>query len=168
MGTYLIGGYTSCTLAKSDFFSSKALYSSPHVYSICERLRFNGVPVEEALFAKYFAHIWEQKGVRVCVVFRRAAFNLTGLSPFLQTLMPDYVAITASTIFYACVSEQVDALVLETGLGGAYDPSNVFPAPLATGITLLELEHTELLGSDITEIAWHKGNIMKVRRQRWM
>ena len=57
---------------------------------------------------------------------------------------------------------QVDATVLEVGVGGTYDCTNLVPKPLVTGITSLGLDHTAVLGKTLTDIAWHKGGIFKV------
>ena len=59
------------------------------------------------------------------------------------------------------VGERVDAAVVEVGIGGAYDTTNVFSAPSVVGITSLGIDHTSLLGNTIDKIAWHKAGIMK-------
>lgn len=59
------------------------------------------------------------------------------------------------------MEEDADALILEVGVGGRYDATNVVPAPLACGITRLDLEHTDTLGDTIGKIAWEKGGIVK-------
>lgn len=62
------------------------------------------------------------------------------------------------------VEEQVDVLILEVGLGGRLDATNVIENPLVTGITLLDLEHTNILGNTIEEIAYEKAGIIKKDR----
>jgi folylpolyglutamate synthase len=62
--------------------------------------------------------------------------------------------------FHTFKSEGVDAAVIECGIGGAYDSTNL-PAPAVTGITSLGIEHVGVLGSTLPEIAWHKAGIMK-------
>ncbi len=61
------------------------------------------------------------------------------------------------------VQEQVDVAILEVGMGGRYDATNVVPRPVVCGISSLALEHTAILGNSIPEIAYHKGGIIKVR-----
>jgi folylpolyglutamate synthase len=56
---------------------------------------------------------------------------------------------------------QVDATILEVGVGGRYDSTNIVPKPVATGITALGIDHTAVLGKTIPEIAWQKAGIYK-------
>lgn len=57
--------------------------------------------------------------------------------------------------------EGVDCAILETGIGGEYDATNIVERPVATGITTLGIDHVFALGGTIEEIAWHKAGIMK-------
>lgn len=106
---------------------------------MCERLRVNGSPVPPDRFAKHFQHLWR----------------------LLNGAKPPFIVLTAVLVLHMSVAEEIDVLVLETSLGGIYDAANVFPAPSATGITLLDFEHVEELGHTIQDIAWHKGGIFK-------
>lgn len=63
--------------------------------------------------------------------------------------------------FHTFKSEGVDAAVIECGIGGAYDSTNILTAPSVTGITSLGIDHIGVLGSTLPEIAWHKAGIMK-------
>lgn len=56
----------------------------------------------------------------------------------------------------------MDATILEVGVGGRYDSTNIVPKPIVTGITALGLDHTAVLGKTLEEIAWQKGGIYKV------
>jgi folylpolyglutamate synthase/dihydropteroate synthase len=58
---------------------------------------------------------------------------------------------------------QVDVLVLEVGMGGRYDATNVVEQPVACAVNTLDLEHTAQLGDTIEKIAWEKGGIIKRR-----
>lgn len=60
-------------------------------------------------------------------------------------------------------SFQVNVAVIEVGLGGQYDVTNFIREPIVTGISSLGLDQVELLGNTITEIAWHKAGILKVK-----
>lgn len=57
--------------------------------------------------------------------------------------------------------EGVDAAVIECGIGGEYDSTNIVEKPVVTGITSLGIDHVAMLGGTVGEIAWHKGGIMK-------
>ena len=69
-----------------------------------------------------------------------------------------FLTILAFNIFF---KEDVDVAIIEVGIGGEYDCTNIIEKPLVTGITSLGLDHTSLLGNSITDIAWHKAGIMK-------
>ncbi len=58
-------------------------------------------------------------------------------------------------------AEGVDVAVVEVGIGGRFDSTNVIPRPYACGVTSLGLEHTQILGHDLKSIAFHKGGIFK-------
>jgi folylpolyglutamate synthase len=58
---------------------------------------------------------------------------------------------------------QVDVAIIEVGVGGTYDSTNVIERPIVCGITSLGLDHQPILGSTIEKIAWHKAGIAKVR-----
>ncbi len=58
-------------------------------------------------------------------------------------------------------AEKYDVVVFETGMGGEMDSTNVFPRPVATGITSIGLDHVHLLRNTVEKIAWHKAGIFK-------
>lgn len=60
------------------------------------------------------------------------------------------------------LDKKVDATILEVGVGGAYDSTNIVPNPIVTGITTLGIDHINVLGKTIQAIAWQKSGIFKV------
>lgn len=56
----------------------------------------------------------------------------------------------------------MDTAILEVGIGGEYDSTNIVPKPMVTGVTSLGLDHVTVLGTTLGEIAWQKGGIYKV------
>ena len=60
------------------------------------------------------------------------------------------------------ITNQVDATILEVGVGGTYDCTNTVPRPIVTGVSPLGIDHVGVLGKTIGEIAWQKGGIFKV------
>jgi len=118
------------------------LYTSPHVINVRERFRVNGKPIEEELFLRHFNRIWNrftEVGVKIPGFFR--FFTLMGFQIFLEL--------------------KVDVLVLEVGMGGRLDPTNVIDHPVVCGITTLDLDHIHILGDTIEEIAGEKAGIFK-------
>ncbi len=63
--------------------------------------------------------------------------------------------------FHTYITEGVDTAIIEAGVGGEYDSTNILVQPTVTGITSLGIDHVAMLGSTISEIAWHKAGIMK-------
>ncbi|KAG9011533.1 Folylpolyglutamate synthetase [Tulasnella sp. JGI-2019a] len=122
------------------------LYTSPHLVSATERIRVNGVPIPEEEFAKYFFEVWD----------RLESDYEPGTNP-----MPMYFKYMTLVAYHYFLSIKVDATILEVGMGGAHDSTNVVPKPIATGISSLGLDHTFVLGNTIEEIAFQKGGIFK-------
>ncbi|PPQ83263.1 hypothetical protein CVT25_004002 [Psilocybe cyanescens] len=125
------------------------LYTSPHLIAVRERIRINGVPISEAEFTKYFFEVWD-----------RLVANNTREVPTTPA-MPGYFRFMTLMAFHVFMEQKVDATVLEVGVGGTYDSTNIVPAPVVTGITALGIDHVNVLGRTLTEIAWQKGGIFK-------
>ncbi|CAK8672094.1 unnamed protein product [Clavelina lepadiformis] len=121
------------------------LLTSPHVIENRERFHIDGKPISAELFGNYF---WE-----VC--------DRLGKFDNLQDVVPSYFWFLNMLGFYIFKHEKVDAVILEVGIGGAYDSTNVVNQPTVCGITSLALEHTDDLGKSMKMIAWHKAGILK-------
>ena len=77
--------------------------------------------------------------------------------------MPAYFKFLTVLSFKVFLKEEVNVVILEVGIGGEYDCTNVVENPVVCGITSLDLDHTSLLGNTIECIAWQKSGIMKPR-----
>ncbi|KAG6854860.1 hypothetical protein C0991_012050 [Blastosporella zonata] len=75
--------------------------------------------------------------------------------------MPGYFRFVTLLAFHVFLSLKVDATVLEVGVGGTYDSTNIVPKPIVTGVTALGIDHVTVLGKTLEEIAWQKGGIFK-------
>ncbi|XP_055630515.1 folylpolyglutamate synthase, mitochondrial isoform X2 [Toxorhynchites rutilus septentrionalis] len=120
-------------------------FSSPHLVSVTERIRLNGKPIEPSIFSAYFWSVYNK-----LLSQRDHAHDLPSYFNFLTILAFD--------IF---LRENVDVAIVEVGIGGRYDCTNVVRGTKTVGITSLGLEHTRLLGSRIEDIAWQKAGIIK-------
>uniref|UniRef100_H2Y663 Uncharacterized protein n=1 Tax=Ciona savignyi TaxID=51511 RepID=H2Y663_CIOSA len=121
-------------------------YSSPHLLEVRERIRVNGRPISTDLFTQYF---WE-------------VFDLLKLTEHnYEVKVPSYFYMLTALALYVFKHEHVSATILEVGIGGAYDCTNVVPNPVCCGVASLGLDHTDLLGNTLGEIAWQKGGIFK-------
>lgn len=125
---------------------STALYTSPHLHDYAERIAFGTKPVDPERFAKGVAEL------KKAIEAERLSGNVN---------MSTFGLLTA--LFFHLVknsSPQVDWQVVEVGLGGRYDVTNVFATKDLAVITPISLEHVEVLGSTPTEIAANKGGII--------
>jgi folylpolyglutamate synthase len=120
-------------------------FSSPHLIHVRERIRINSTPISEEKFAKYFFEV----------------YNALLASVGSVASMPPFFKFMALLAFYVFLKEKVDVAIIEVGIGGEYDSTNVFLNPIVCGITLLDIDHVSVLGNTLPEIAWHKAGIMK-------
>lgn len=121
------------------------MYSSPHLHSATERIRVNMQPIPQAQFAAVAQRIWrivEQVG---------ANGGYGGVTTF--------EALTAMA-FTHFSQIQADFQVIEVGLGGRLDATNIV-APQVCAITSISLDHTATLGDTIAQIAYEKAGIIK-------
>lgn len=120
-------------------------FSSPHLVAARERIRINEEPISEKMFTLYFYEV----------------YNKLSESVSAEEGMPSYFHFMTLMAFRVFIAEKVDAAILEVGIGGEFDCTNVVPQPVVTGVTSLDLDHCSLLGDTIESIAWHKGGIFK-------
>ena len=113
------------------------LYTSPHLWQFNERFQVDGAPISEEDLVDITARVLE------------AAEDET-----------EFELMTAIGMVYFLKAE-CDIVVLETGLGGRLDSTNIIPSPEAAVITHIGLEHTELLGDTVEKIAAEKAGIIK-------
>jgi len=130
------------------------LYTSPHLLSFTERIRVNGEPINEA---EIVALTEELK--KLCA----AHFALETTAPTGDRLPhPTFFELTTAMAFLHFRRRAVDAAVIEVGLGGRLDATNVIE-PRVVVITNIALEHEQYLGRTLTEIAGEKAGIVKAR-----
>ncbi|MDQ3913854.1 MAG: bifunctional folylpolyglutamate synthase/dihydrofolate synthase [Actinomycetota bacterium] len=141
-------GKTSTARIASSLLAATGLsvgtYTSPHLQSVRERIALNGEPIDEESFGAVFAH----------------------LAPYLDTVEErlgeklTFFEVVTGMFFLWAVETPVDAVVVEVGLGGRWDATNVVPASVAV-LTNVGLDHTALLGTDRQTIAREKAGIIK-------
>ena len=126
------------------------LYTSPHLRFVRERIQINNTPLSEEMFAKYFFETWDRL---------ESSAARGGSDP---NEKPVYFRFLTLMAFHVYLSEGVDVVVLECGVGGRYDSTNIVDRPVVTVITKLGIDHVGMLGGTIEEIAKHKAGIMKM------
>lgn len=117
------------------------LFTSPHVFEYTERMKINDVEIPQADFAK---NVFE-----IIKIAEKSDIHLT-----------EFEIITVVAFKYFAQNE-VDVVILETGLGGRLDATNVIENNICSVITHIDFDHTERLGGTIEKIATEKAGIIK-------
>ncbi len=120
------------------------LFTSPYVIDFCERIQIDGENVDKTLFAE-------------CVTEVREKIEKLNKQDIIIT---EFEAITVSA-FLCFVKAECEYVVLEVGLGGRFDATNVVKKPEAVVITSISLDHVAILGDTIEKIAFEKCGIIK-------
>lgn len=120
-------------------------FTSPHILSPLELITINDASISEGDFAA------------TLTVIQSACEALVQKSLPQPTV---FEVLTAASLLYLSKAN-LDLAIIEVGLGGRYDATNVFQQPLLTVITKIDFDHTQWLGESLKEIAWHKGGIIK-------
>ncbi len=115
-------------------------FTSPHIIDLPERFQIDGVCIAEDALSENTAF------------FRRCA---AGMEP-----PPTFFELNSAIAFRWFAQERVDAAVIEVGMGGRLDSTNII-TPLACAITNIDLEHTQYLGGTLEEIAFEKAGTLK-------
>jgi len=141
-------GSTAATLASILTASGlrTGLYTSPHLARPNERIRVDGAEIEDDTFARLYFRV------------RDMAEQLVADSKLPQ--LPSYFEVLTAQAFLDFAEERVDIAVLEVGMGGRLDATNVVD-PLLSVITDISLDHMEWLGSTIAAIAREKAGILR-------
>ena len=127
------------------------LFTSPHLISVRERFRLDGAPVSEELYLRYFWQTWDGLA---------EAGGRGDPSPDLPS-MPGFFHFLTLLAFQIFRGERVDVAVMEVGMGGRLDATNVVAAPVVCGVTTLDFDHMDVLGHTLPLIAAEKGGIFK-------
>ena len=120
-------------------------FVSPHLTDVTERFLVDGIPVEEAGFSESFARV-------------KAVTDRLMAEGYAHPTFFEFVFLMAMDLYGRM---KPDFVVLETGLGGRLDTTNVIRHPLACVITSISLDHTQYLGDTVELIAAEKAGIIK-------
>lgn len=117
------------------------MFTSPHIFEYTERIQINGVQISQKDFSEYInliSHLSDKNNIH----------------------LTEFEILTA-VMFKYFFDENVDVVVLETGLGGRFDATNVIKTNLCSIITHIDFDHTERLGNTLDKIAYEKAGIIK-------
>lgn len=135
-------GKGSCSHTLAAILQAKGLkvglYTSPHLVDFRERIRINGEMISKEEVVKF-------------VETER---------PFFEPLHPSFFELTTALAFKYFAEQEVDIAVIEVGLGGRLDCTNII-TPILSVITNISLDHTQFLGNTLAKIAGEKAGIIK-------
>lgn len=139
-------GSTSTMLSNMLIASGKktGLFTSPYVIDFCERIQINGENINKDLLAESVTKVRE----------KIEELNKKDI------IITEFEAITAAA-FLVFYEQGCEWAVIEVGLGGRFDATNVLAKPEAVVITSISLDHTKILGETISQIAFEKCGIIK-------
>ena len=120
-------------------------YTSPHLDRYNERFTINGEQISDEAFA---SEITLMK--KVCEELKQEG-----------KAVPTLFEIVTGAAFHYFAEQNIDILILEVGLGGKYDATNIIPSPLLSLIMSISFDHTDFLGDSIEKIAEEKAGIIK-------
>lgn len=126
----------SAALQESEY--RVGLYTSPHLVDFRERIRVNGKPISKQWVVDF---VEKYKGL-------------------IEEIQPSFFEITVAMAFLAFSEEKVDFAIIETGLGGRLDSTNIV-VPILSIITNISYDHKDVLGNTLPEIAAEKAGIIK-------
>lgn len=136
------------------------LFTSPHLCNMRERFRINGRPAPEPVFLKYFWHVWDALKAGAARHEAGDAAETEAEAVTVRPMPPFFRFLTLLCLHMFC-EEPVDVLILEVGLGGRLDATNIIEKPVVTAVTTLDLDHVLVLGNTLAEIAAEKAGIFK-------
>jgi dihydrofolate synthase / folylpolyglutamate synthase len=114
------------------------LYTSPHLKSYTERIRINGQPIPENKVIDFV------KDNQIII----------------ESLSPSFFELSVGMAFDYFAKEAVDIAIIEVGLGGRLDSTNII-TPVLSVITNISFDHTDILGDTLPKIAYEKAGIIK-------
>jgi dihydrofolate synthase/folylpolyglutamate synthase len=114
------------------------LYTSPHLKEFTERIKINGVEIDKAHVIDFVNRI----------------------KPSIEAIQPSFFEITVAMAFDYFAAQKVDVAVIEVGLGGRLDSTNVI-TPIVSLITNIGFDHKDILGDTLAKIASEKAGIIK-------
>lgn len=123
-------------------------YTSPHLVSVTERISLDGEPVDDETFVRVYGEILPYLGLVDAELDEQGAPRLT------------YFEVLTVIAFAIFADAPVDVMVLEVGIGGSWDATNVAKAAVSV-VTPIDLDHTEMLGDTVEDIAAEKAGIIK-------
>ncbi|CAI0412136.1 unnamed protein product, partial [Linum tenue] len=163
------GKGSTCTFTESILRNCgfrTGLFTSPHLIDVRERFRLDGVDISQEKFLAYFWWCFNRLKTTCFTLIlyhiHAAEFGRYGQERTTEDVpMPPLFRFLTLLAFKIFSAEQVDVAILEVGLGGRFDATNVVQKPVVCGIASLGYDHIEILGDTLGKIAGEKAGILK-------
>lgn len=137
-----------------------AMLTSPHLYRFNERFNINGQEITDGDFARHVEAVKEASG-KALNEERPEPYTSGGSASADEEQCLSYFEILTLMGFNYFHEQNVDFAIMETGMGGRLDATNIVEKPIVSVITSIGLDHTQYLGNDIPSITAEKGGIIK-------
>lgn len=126
------------SVLQSAGYKNVGLHTSPHLKDFCERIKINGIPIEQQKIVDF----------------------VNGNQKLIENLNPSFFEISVAMVFHFFAEAGCEVCVIETGLGGRLDSTNIINPKLSV-ITNISFDHMAFLGDTIPKIAYEKAGIIK-------
>jgi dihydrofolate synthase / folylpolyglutamate synthase len=137
-------GSTSNLISNALSEYKVGLFTSPHMHELTERIKINNIPISKKLFNFYFEKVWE-----IVPIMKKEMEQIPSFFEFITLLA-----------FIVFRDEKTEVSVIEVGLGGRLDSTNVIDSDISV-ITQISKDHTKILGNNLEKIAIEKSGIIK-------
>ena len=131
----------------ADFNFTTGMFTGPHIHDWTQRYEINGQCISKEEFS------------RISSILKDLNYKLAQQNP--EFLGLSWFEFLTAIAFYWFKERNIDVAVIEVGMGGRLDATNIITNVLATVITNTEFDHEHILGDTITKIAWEKAHIIK-------
>ncbi len=149
------GKGSTCAMLESVLYAAgmkTGMFTSPYLLTVLESIKIGGQQIAEADFCRAV------EAVERAVNGDYAADD--SAAEAMEDKPTEFEILTAAAI-YAFAAAACDIVIMEVGMGGRLDSTNIIPPPLVSAITNLSLEHTQFLGDTLAKIAFEKAGIIK-------
>lgn len=135
--------YLNAILSEAGYLTG--MFTSPHLIRMTERFQIAGKPLTKELFLEVFQYVMQK------------------VSEYGKEYHPTFFELLFFMAMVSFEEKEVDFIILETGIGGRLDATNVIDNPIACVISKIGMDHMEYLGNSLEDIAFEKAGIIKKR-----
>ncbi|KAI0020124.1 FolC bifunctional protein [Xylariomycetidae sp. FL0641] len=159
--------YLTSMLQRTPGAGRVGTYTSPHLVTVRERIQIDGEPLSQAQFTRYFFEVWDTLSSAARAEAQKQQQPVSDADLDGPATKPFFFRFLTLVALHTFLREGVRTAVVECGIGGEHDSTNVLPAASVTAAVVapLGLDHVAMLGDTVEQIAWHKAGVCKPGRR---